>query len=384
MLIFDPKSLGNKLSAGGLRRNPARKNEDLEKVYASISGWAKKSMDWLTENEKMSKPVPGQKWMLRGVSLIPSDRLFRFFTYREGGKLHYNRKLMKDYNVTESDLHSLTNVCPHATKGCMAVCLVDAGQMGLPASRNAQVRRHLTFAKERKAFMTILMVSIAGLVQTARKERARVGIRLNVTSDIPWQDYEVEVPPWLSKKLGVRSGKYKNIMSVFPKVLFYDYTKVPHTMQSFMAGKDGTGYFPKNYHLAWSLAETTANRKTAVKVLAGKYSTVTVPFDILGKQQLKGKVKLSLQQKLEARPLPETLGFRFPGGSTYVFDVIDADRHDLRPIDPPGTVAGLRFKLPRSKAALGKTDVEKMRMAGAFVVSTRGSKHPVIPVVTGY
>lgn len=373
MLLIDPKGLGGELrSKTRARTNPPRTPPELLETYAAIEKWAAKDMKWLTENAKMDKPVRGERWVVRGVSFMPATDAKKFFLKRVNGRSVVDRKLLKQFNVTEQQVRNLANMCPSASKGCMAVCLADAGQMVLTASKNAQLRRQLAFTNDRKAYMTVTAVAIAKVVQYAKKKRARTGIRLNVTSDIDWENIPVQVDRWLADYLykitgwRVRVGRHANLMSVFPRVMFYDYTKVWPRMDRFLRGK-----FPRNYFLTWSLTEQPTNRRHAVQVLKSKKSSVATAFDITA---YRGR-GLTVEQKFEKAPLPEALTI-----GNYTAPVVDADKHDLRFRDPKGSVAGLRFKVPRKKNLKGMSTKEKIEAAGAFVIKTGGSKHPKISI----
>jgi len=380
-LIFLPRQLSEVLDSAprGLARiNPARPTE-LDIIYKDISQWAKPTMRWLTENAKMDKPVRGSKWILRGVSFLPAQQIGKVFF--KSGKI--DRERLKEFNITEAQAKALKSerMCPHATQGCMAVCLSTSGQLGLPNSIQAQVRRQIIYKQNRPAFMTILVLGIASLYKTARKGKARLGIRLNVTSDLSWEDLSLTINPWLAKYLKtqyghmVKPGNYRNLMEVFPKVMFYDYTKVNTRMLKYL-----TGDFPPNYHLTWSLAEISMNRKMALEILKRKGGSVSVAFDIVMPKDRPGQPKMTLKQKAKKAPLPKTLTIIDQQGRKHTFKVTDADMHDLRPMDLKGTWAGLRFKVPKNKKLAGMKDREKMEAAGAFVVKTKGSPHPVIRI----
>jgi hypothetical protein len=164
---------------------------------------------------------------------------------------------------------------------------------------------------------------------------------------------------------------YQNLMALFPKVEFYDYTKVQSRMERFLWGD-----LPANYHLTWSLAETDANRRMALAVLHSKRSTVAVPFDITAPRS----GTMTTEQKLSKSPLPKTLSLREPNGTLHTFPVVDADKHDVRRLDPPGSFSGLRFKIPKKKALKGSSTAQKVDAAHGFVIKTGGSQHPVIPI----
>lgn len=192
------------------------------------------------------------------------------------------------------------NVCPHATKGCASACLNTAGiggialnDQGLNIVQVARIQRTRFFHRDREAFMVQLAKEIRTHLRRSYKHGLRPVVRLNGTSDLPWERFPV-------------NGE-RNIMALFPDVIFYDYTKWPIRLRK-------TELAP-GYRLTFSLAEN--NDKHAKAALAAGVN-VAVVFDTP-----KGK------------DLP---------ASFWGYPVIDGDTSDLRFLDPIGCVVGLRAK----------------------------------------
>jgi putative transposon-encoded protein len=116
-------------------------------------------------------------------------------------------------------------------------------------------------------------------------------VRLNGTSDIAWE------------KLKLNN---LNLMELFPRVAFYDYTKNPKRALDNAAGRH-----PKNYRLVFSRSET--NEADCKRVL-----------------EARGNVAVVFRKTLPKR----YLGKR----------VIVGDESDLRFLDPRGCVVGLTAK----------------------------------------
>jgi hypothetical protein len=196
------------------------------------------------------------------------------------------------------------NVCPHATRGCANACLNTAGQGGMALDENgfnrvqvARIRRTRLFHRDRAAFMERLAVEIAKHEKRAKRKGLIPAVRLNGTSDLPWEAFPV--------------GGFRNLMAMFPDVVFYDYTKWPIRLRK--------RHLAPNYHLTFSLAED--NDKHALDALAAGVS-VAVVFD-----------RNSDYRVMEALP------------DTYLgVPVVDGDKDDLRFLDPKGVVVGLRAK----------------------------------------
>jgi hypothetical protein len=197
-------------------------------------------------------------------------------------------------HLAPSDL-SGKNTCPKATAGCAAACLNTAGRGGMfkrgentNVIQKARIRKTVEFFFNRDQFMLDLAYDIQKAVAFAKKQGLTPVIRLNGTSDLSWEKYEVPV------------FCTKNIFELFPTVQFYDYTKV--------LGRKVADI--PNYHLTFSKAD--GNDADVAKAIAQGYNIAAV-FD----------------------QLPEThMGL----------PVINADEDDLRFLDPKGCIAGLKAK----------------------------------------
>lgn len=178
-------------------------------------------------------------------------------------------------------------VCPMASTGCVSACLNTAGRGQMNAVQAARIRKTKLYFEDREAFMAQLVKDIKSVERKAKKESLSCGVRLNATSDIPWERVPV--------------GVFKNLMEMFPNVQFYDYTK-RHNRKN----------LPSNYHLTYSLAED--NDSQAKKAIKNGMNVAVV---------FKGKL------------LPKTF---------WNLPVINGDEHDFRPIDPKGVIVGLLAK----------------------------------------
>lgn len=188
------------------------------------------------------------------------------------------------------------NVCPFSTEGCRTSCLNKAGRGGIPVPRGlnriqkARIKRTRYFFSCRENFLSILRKEIATHVKRCARLDMIPCVRLNGTSDLPFELWDV--------------------MQRFPNVRFYDYTKSTNRMLSFLDGQ-----MPKNYYLCFS--RTEENYIACYQALA-RDGNVAVVFNTW-----------------RGRPLPQTY---------YGRRVIDGDLSDLRFLDPKGVVVGLRFK----------------------------------------
>ncbi len=201
--------------------------------------------------------------------------------------------------------------CAKRTAGCTAACLNTAGRGGMfkrgentNVIQQARIRKTKMFFENRVEFMTTLVKDIElGIKQSKKMELVPV-FRLNGTSDLSWEKYEV-----------VRNGKlFRNIFTAFPEVQFYDYTKV--------LGRKVKEY--SNYQLTFSAADgndsdvlRAMNEGLNVAVVFGIKKTLPMPVDYL------------------SRP------------------VFNGDESDLRFLDPKGVIVGLYAKGKAKKDTTG-------------------------------
>ena len=178
--------------------------------------------------------------------------------------------------------------CPKRTAGCTSACLNTAGRGGMFKKgentnmiQKARIRKTNMFFEEREVFMDQLFVDITKAIKFAERKGLIPVFRLNGTSDLSWEKYEVI------------DGK--NIFECFPTVQFYDYTKV--------LGRK-VKHIP-NYHLTFSKAD--GNDADVAEALMQGMSVVAV-YD------------------------------KIPEG------VPSADETDLRFLDPKGIMLGLKAK----------------------------------------
>jgi hypothetical protein len=274
-------------------------------------------------NDRKRRPAPihvtmpdGSTYVLRKVAQAESN-----------AKLSKNRKA-GFYTLGISMLpHDMGGfqVCPHASAACIANCLNLSGRTMADTIQTAVIMRYrlavkLAYFRHRAEFLALLRNDIENARRYASKRGLKVVIRPNVISDIDWARVHPE------------------LISEFPDVTWYGYTKRIDAMRRFMDGQ-----YPSNYHLVFSRSEVDENQTFARTVLARGYN-VSVVFDTQYTSTFK-------------RPLPR----RFWGAR-----VIDGDITDLRFLDPRGVVVGLRGK--------GKLRQPEARDSG-FVVRTDRAHH---------
>lgn len=190
--------------------------------------------------------------------------------------------------LVPSDGSGLGNLCPNASAGCRAACLYTAGRGIMKPVQAGRMRKTRLFFENSRVFVDMLAVDIAKLIKRAARVNLTPCVRLNGTSDIPWER--------------MKGTTGHTLMEQFPDVQFYDYTKRPN--------RDTV--WP-NYHLTFSRSECN-DVQTMIELQRGR--NVAVVFDTK-----------------RGEPLPATWrGYR----------VIDGDESDLRFLDPRSPMYGAR------------------------------------------
>jgi hypothetical protein len=180
------------------------------------------------------------------------------------------------------------NLCPYASPECLKLCLNTAGLGGVYQSiQEARIRKARFWLEKTDEFLEVIRADIRKLERQAKAEGKIPVVRLNGTSDIRWE----------------KTG----IMEEFPHIQFYDYTKFPAAHRT----------LPANYHLTYSYSEVEEAALRSDEWNALGVNTAVV-FAVK-----------------PGNPLPATFRGR---------PVIDGDESDLRFLDAPGSIVGLRAK----------------------------------------
>ena len=207
------------------------------------------------------------------------------------------------------------NVCPAATKGCIAACLNTAGRGGIAKGgllthadiaagrtntvQEARLRRTRMLYEDRAGFMAALLDDVRRFVAWCRAEGFSPVLRLNGTSDLDWD--------------GMAPATMAAIRDL--GVIRYDYTKVANRLTK---RRDAV-------HLTLSLTE--GNDQGAADWLEAG-GTVAAVF--------------------RSKALPDTYTL---AGRT--FRVVSGDDDDLRFLDPAGVIVGLYAKGNAKRDASG-------------------------------
>jgi hypothetical protein len=233
----------------------------------------------LSDNTKLRKLPDGSRIINAGVTLAPSKR------------------------------SGIVNVCPHATAACILVCVLwFAGRTVTSTVRAAATKRTRLWFYDPDTFYARLFRELFALARKANRDGVRAFCRLNVASDIDHPH---------------------SVVQSHPAVTFYDYTKSVDKASAY-----GRGELPSNYHVSYSVSESTTFN-TAKQLNAMGVNLVTVfnsyyfgPLHRFG-------------------ILPATVRFvSRTTGESFTVNTVDGDIHDLRvpEFDGRGVVVALRAK----------------------------------------
>jgi len=182
------------------------------------------------------------------------------------------------------------NICANASPVCIDLCLNTSGRGQMNVVQKSRLNKKYYFLADRQKFLNHLDREIKLSYERAKRKKLKYTVRLNGTSDLPFERYKLE------------NGK--NLMENNSNVQFIDYTKISNRL-------DKKNKIPKNYSLTYSQAEN--NLDNVKKILKTKYNIATVFRNKLPKKWMGRRV-------------------------------IDGDVSDLRHLDPKKVVVGLRAK----------------------------------------
>ena len=212
------------------------------------------------------------------------------------------------------------NLCSFSTAGCREVCLNISGRGVFNYIQQSRFNRARYFITDKINFLNNLTLRISNFIAYAERKELTPVIRLNGTSDIPYENIKIKLNDLLEYKK-LENTKHKkifesfitrdfyieslNIMDIFPDVQFYDYTKFP-------LNKRPKAISQANYDLTFSRAEN--NEVNALDYMQNNGGRSAFVF---------------------SHKLPKT----YKG-----FKVINADKTDLRFLEPKNIISGLIFK----------------------------------------
>lgn len=195
------------------------------------------------------------------------------------------------------------NVCSMAhIAQCKDPCLNTAGRGKFNNVQLARVRKTRWFFEDRQGFMMQVVKDIERLIAQAEKLGKEPLVRMNGTSDIKWENVRFEY-----------EGKETTLFQLFPKVQFYDYTKI--------ANRTNNPDFPANYDLTFSYSGVEGYQKYVNRAIFNGIR-VAVVFD----------------KKETVRDMVDN-GKEFLG-----MPVVDGDNTDVRHVEGRGVAVALYAK----------------------------------------
>ena len=204
------------------------------------------------------------------------------YTYKPQKKLlgssTYKMEKSQKYKYLSEILHLApaniggVNICPNASPECIKLCLNTSGRGQMTTVQKSRLNKKFYFLADRLKFLNHLDHEIKLSYARARRKGFKYTVRLNGTSDLPFERYKLE------------NGL--NLMDNNPHVQFIDYTKVTNRLNK-------KNKIPKNYSLTYSQAEN--NLKDVKQVLKTKYNIATVfrkklPKKWLGRKVINGDI----------------------------------------------------------------------------------------------
>lgn len=230
------------------------------------------------------------------------NRIFSFDDNAKAAKAAAFGYLNGIHYLAPAEVGGVGNLCAHASAGCLALCLGwFSGHAAIGESNNvrdSRIAKTRRFMHERPAYMVDVVRSIEGLQVKAAARKVKLCIRMNGSSDVPWES--------------IKTASGRSLLEQFPGVQFVDYTKSVKR-----ALRHARGELPANYHLTFSRSETNHLECLWVLEAGGNVAVVS-----------------SL-----ARP-----------AMWHGFPTVDGDLSDLRHLDPRGHVVWLSPKGAKAKA----------------------------------
>lgn len=192
-------------------------------------------------------------------------------------------------------------VCPMRNAECTALCLNESGMNRMNMNNDmiteSRIKKTKLFFEHRQYFMQWMVAEIEAAKKKAEKQGYHFSVRLNNTSDISPESFHMEI-----------DGKRKNILQLFPDVMFYDYSKVGKRMELVKKYK--------NYDLTFSFSGT--NFSDCISMLNNGIRVAVV-------------FKKEIPKKFWGRK------------------VIDGDLYDMRYRDENDIIVGLKYKVTRKR-----------------------------------
>jgi len=242
--------------------------EFLNKILPTIKKYSANKKDFnkkvkevtkmLTNVENVVFTTRGQAKKLAGLSYIGGRNSSAKIV--KGAKLNYDTVVLY---LAASDMSGF-NICPMATDGCKAACLVNSGRARMIEKTEkismtnwARLRKTWLYFFNREFFMSWLNAEIIAHKNRAILQGKNFAVRLNGTSDLDIKLFKV-------------GGK--SLLDIHREVQFYDYTKLPKQLKNALD-------FP-NYDVTFSFANTSQFNNNDIAMTALAFGQkISVCFD---------------------------------------------------------------------------------------------------------
>jgi len=198
----------------------------------------------------------------------PQKKLLGSSTYKMEKSQKY-KYLSEILHLAPSNIGGV-NICSSASPECIKLCLNTSGRGQMTSVQKSRLNKKFYFLADRLKFLNHLDKEIKLSYARAKRKGFKYTVRLNGTSDLPFERYKLD------------NGL--NLMENIPNVQFIDYTKITNRLFQKL---------PKNYSLTYSQAEN--NLEDIKQVLKTKYNIATVfrkklPKKWLGRKVINGDI----------------------------------------------------------------------------------------------
>jgi len=196
------------------------------------------------------------------------------------------------------------NACTDSSEACRESCLFTSGRGGFdPKVAEARIFRTIMFVQRKPEFWTQTIKDVLALKRAAKRRALLPCIRMNGTTDIPWERVRI-------KGTGTEYDGL-TLMEAFPEIQWYDYTKTISRI----------GHTPDNYYLLASYSENMT-MDTMHSIIDGGHN-VAVVFRVC---EHNGTCSCQLPTEW------------------FGHEVVDGDETDVRFLDKSAVIVGLKAK----------------------------------------
>ena len=144
----------------------------------------------------------------------PQKKLLGSSTYKMEKSQKY-KYLSEILHLAPSNIGGV-NICANASPECIKLCLNTSGRGQMTSVQKSRLNKKYYFLADRLKFLNHLDKEIKLSYARAKRKGFKYTVRLNGTSDLPFERYKLE------------NGK--NLMDNNPNVQFIDYTKITNRL----------------------------------------------------------------------------------------------------------------------------------------------------------